>query len=307
MIQPGFFFYIKPPPGTMEHRAGYVNIIGKPNVGKSTLLNALLGEKLVIVNPKAQTTRHRILGILNGEDHQLILSDTPGILEPAYKLQESMMKAVDEALSDADVLLVMVELGETPDKSAELLRRAHRFKGPMLVLINKVDQGDEQSLDQAFERWYEAFPEAAVLPISALHGLHIQELRAKLIGMLPVHPPYFPKDELSDRNMRFFISELVREKILALYKQEIPYSAQVVVNSYEDGPELVKVQADVIVMRDSQKGIIIGRGGGALRQLGTEARKAIEKFVGRKVFLDLKVKVDEDWRGDDRKLRQYGY
>ncbi|MCL4283277.1 MAG: GTPase Era [Flavobacteriales bacterium] len=291
----------------MEHRAGYVNIIGKPNVGKSTLLNALLGEKLVIVNPKAQTTRHRILGILNGEDHQLILSDTPGILEPAYKLQESMMKAVDEALSDADVLLVMVELGETPDKSAELLRRAHRFKGPMLVLINKVDQGDEQSLDQAFERWHEAFPEAAVLPISALHGLHIQELRAKLIGMLPVHPPYFPKDELSDRNMRFFISELVREKILALYKQEIPYSAQVVVNSYEDGPELVKVQADVIVMRDSQKGIIIGRGGGALRQLGTEARKAIEKFVGRKVFLDLKVKVDEDWRGDDRKLRQYGY
>jgi len=291
----------------MAHRAGYVNIIGRPNVGKSTLLNALLGEKLVIVNAKAQTTRHRILGILNGEDHQLVLSDTPGILEPAYKLQESMMQAVDEALRDADVLLVMVELGETPEKSEELLRRARRFHGRMLVLINKVDLGDEEKLNDAFESWQTAFPDAIVLPISALHGLYVKELRAKLIDLLPEHPAYFPKDEMSDRDMRFFISEIIREKILGLYKQEIPYSAQVVVNSYEETPEIVKVQADVIVMRDSQKGIIIGRGGGALRQLGTEARKAIEKFVSNKVFLDLKVKVDEDWRGDDRKLRRYGY
>ncbi|MGB3868681.1 MAG: GTPase Era [Flavobacteriales bacterium] len=291
----------------MEHRAGYVNIIGRPNVGKSTLLNALLGEKLVIVTPKAQTTRHRILGILNGEDHQLILSDTPGILEPVYKLQESMMHAVDEALGDADVMLVMVELGETPAKSEELLRRARRFTGRTLVLINKVDLGDEEQLNTAFDEWHAAFPEAVVLPISALHGLHIKELRAKLIDMLPVHPPYFPKDEMSDRDMRFFISEMIREKILSIYKQEIPYSAQVVVNSYEESAEIVKIQADVIVMRDSQKGIIIGKGGGALRQLGTEARKAIEKFVSNKVFLDLKVKVDEGWRGDGRKLRQYGY
>jgi GTP-binding protein Era len=291
----------------MTHRAGYANIIGRPNVGKSTLLNALLGEKLVIVNPKAQTTRHRILGILNGEDHQLVLSDTPGILEPVYKLQESMMQAVDEALRDADVLIVMVEVGEMPEKAGELLRRARRFHGKTLVLINKVDLGDEEKLNIAFEAWQQAFPEAVVLPISALHGLHVKELRAKLIDLLPEHPPYFPKDEMSDRDMRFFISELIRERILSIYKQEIPYSAQVVVNTYEEAPEIVKVQADVIVMRESQKGIIIGRGGGALRQLGTEARKAIEKFVSNKVFLDLKVKVDEDWRGDDRKLRRYGY
>ena len=291
----------------MEHRAGYVNIIGRPNVGKSTLLNALLGEKLVIVNPKAQTTRHRILGILNGEDHQLILSDTPGILEPVYKLQESMMHAVDEALRDADVLIVMVELGETPEKSEELMRRARRFDGKTLVLINKVDLGDEGRLNAAFESWHGAFPDATVLPISALHGLYVKELRSKLIDLLPEHPPYFPKDEMSDRDMRFFISEMIREKILSIYKQEIPYSAQVVVNSYEESPEIVKIQADVFVMRDSQKGIIIGKGGGALRQLGTEARKAIEKFVNNKVFLDLKVKVDEDWRGDERKLRGYGY
>jgi GTP-binding protein Era len=291
----------------MEHRAGYVNIIGRPNVGKSTLLNALLGEKLVIVNPKAQTTRHRILGILNGDDHQLILSDTPGILEPAYRLQESMMHAVDEALRDADVLIVMVEAGETPEKAGELLRRAKRFKGNTLVLINKVDQCDEAGLNTAFDQWQAQFPDAPVLPISALHGLYIKELRDKLIGMLPVHPPYFPKDELSDRDMRFFVSELIREKILGIYKKEVPYSTQVVVNSFVEEAEITKIQADVVVMRDSQKGIIIGKGGGALRQLGTEARKAIEKFIGTKVFLDLKVKVDEDWRANDAKLRRYGY
>lgn len=291
----------------MEHRAGYVNIIGKPNVGKSTLLNALLGEDLVIVNAKAQTTRHRILGILNGDDHQLVLSDTPGILEPAYKLQESMMQAVDEALKDADVLLVMVEIGDRPATSEGLVARARRYKGPMVVLVNKVDQGDGQQLEEAVEQWHAAFPGAEVLPISALHGLHIGLLRTKLIRMLPEHPPYFPKDDLSDRDVRFFISEIIREKILRLYKQEIPYSCQVVVNSYEESPQLVKVQADVVVMREGQKGILIGKGGGALRQLGVEARKAIEKFISNKVFLDLKVRVDENWRGDDRKLRQYGY
>lgn len=291
----------------MDHRAGYVNIIGKPNVGKSTLLNALLGEKLVVENPKAQTTRHRILGILNGEDHQLILSDTPGILEPAYKLQESMMKAVDEALQDADVLLVMVELGETPENSGELLRRVARFNGKTLVLINKVDLGNEERLNEAFTAWHATMPDAEILPISALHGLHVKELREKLVGLLPEHPPFFPKDEMSDRDMRFFISEIIRGKILGIYKQEVPYSAQVVVNNYVEESEITKIQADIIVMRESQKGIIIGKGGGALRQLGTEARKAIEKFIKAKVFLDLKVKVDEDWRGDGAKLRRYGY
>ncbi|HEY0977406.1 MAG TPA: GTPase Era [Flavobacteriales bacterium] len=291
----------------MAHKAGYVNIIGRPNVGKSTLLNALLGEKLVIVNPKAQTTRHRILGILNGEDHQLVLSDTPGILEPQYKLHETMMHAVDEALRDADVLLVMVELGEPPAKAEDLVRRAERFDGPTIVLVNKMDQGDQDKLNAALQGWQEVFPKAKVVPISALHGFHVEELRQRLIELLPEHPPYFPKDEMSDRDMRFFVSEMIREKVLALYKQEIPYSTQVVVNSFEDTPEIVRIQADVIVMRESQKGIIIGRGGGALRQLGTESRKAIEKFTNNKVFLDLKVKVDEDWRGDQTKLRRYGY
>ena len=291
----------------MTHKAGYVNIIGHPNVGKSTLLNALLGEKLVIVNPKAQTTRHRILGILNGESHQLILSDTPGLLDPQYPLQKSMMRAVDEALNDADILIVLVELGEKPENAEAVVSRAERFSGPMLVLLNKMDKGNDAELVTALEAWEHVFPRAKVVPISALHGFNVDVLRERLIELLPEHPPYFPKDDMSDRDLRFFTSEMIREKVLALYKQEIPYSTQVVVNSYEEGEELVKIQADVIVMRESQKGIIIGRGGGALRQLGTEARKAIEKFCGTKVFLDLKVKVDPDWRDDKDKLKRYGY
>jgi len=291
----------------MTHKAGYVNIIGHPNVGKSTLLNALLGEKLVIVNPKAQTTRHRILGILNGENHQLILSDTPGILDPQYPLQKSMMRAVDEALNDADILIVLVELGEKPENAEAVVSRAARFSGPLLVLLNKMDKGTDAELVTALEAWEHVFPRAKVVPISALHGFNVDVLRERLIELLPEHPPYFPKDDMSDRDLRFFTSEMIREKVLALYKQEIPYSTQVVVNSYEEGEELVKIQADVIVMRESQKGIIIGRGGGALRQLGTEARKAIEKFCGTKVFLDLKVKVDPDWRDDKDKLKRYGY
>lgn len=291
----------------MAHKAGYVNIIGHPNVGKSTLLNALLGEKLVIVNPKAQTTRHRILGILNDEGHQLILSDTPGILDPQYPLQKSMMRAVDEALQDADVLLVMVELGEKPEKAEAVVQRAERFNGPLFVLVNKMDLGTDAELVTALEAWEHVFPKAKVVPIAALHGFNVDALRERLLEILPEHPPYFPKDDMSDRDLRFFTSEMIREKVLAIYKQEIPYSTQVVVNSYEEGEELVKIQADVIVMRESQKGIIIGKGGGALRQLGTEARKAIEKFCGTKVFLDLKVKVDPDWRDDTDKLKRYGY
>ncbi len=291
----------------MTHKAGYVNIIGHPNVGKSTLLNALLGEKLVIVNPKAQTTRHRILGILNGETHQLILSDTPGILDPQYPLQKSMMRAVDEALNDADILIVLVELGEKPENAEAVVKRAERFSGPLFVLLNKLDLGTDAQLVTAMEAWEHVFPKAKVVPISALHGFNVDALRERLVELLPEHPPYFPKDDMSDRDLRFFTSEMIREKVLALYKQEIPYSTQVVVNSYVEEPEIVKIQADVIVMRESQKGIIIGKGGGALRQLGTEARKAIEKFCGSKVFLDLKVKVDPDWRDDKDKLKGYGY
>jgi GTP-binding protein Era len=292
---------------TMAHKAGYVNIIGEPNVGKSTLLNALLGEQLVITNPKAQTTRHRILGIINGEDHQLILSDTPGILDPQYRMHQSMMRAVDEALIDADLLIVLVELGQRPEKAENVVKRAQRFKGPMLVLVNKVDAGTEDVIMEALHAWQNTFPEAKVVPLSALHGLNVNELRQYLIDHLPEHPPYFDKEDLSDRNMRFFVSEMIREKVLAFYKQEIPYSTEVVVNSFEEGEALTKIQADVIVMRESQKGIIIGQGGKALRKLGTEARIAIERFVGTKVFLDLRVKVDEDWREDERKLKRYGY
>ena len=291
----------------MAHKAGYVNIIGEPNTGKSTLLNALLGEELVIVNPKAQTTRHRLLGLLNGDDYLVVLSDTPGILDTQYPMQERMMDAVNESLSDADILIVMVELGQRPERSEEMLKRARWFKGPTVVLVNKVDTGDEEAILVALETWQKEFPEAKVVPISALHGLNVTELRTYLIEKLPEHPTYFPKDELSDRNMRFFVSEMIREKVLTIYKQEIPYSTQVVVNSYEEAPDIVRIQADVIVMRESQKGIIIGKGGDSLRRLGTYSRIAISKYIDRKVFLDLKVKVDPDWRGDADKLKKYGY
>ncbi|MFN3875279.1 MAG: GTPase Era [Flavobacteriales bacterium] len=291
----------------MPHKAGYANIIGAPNVGKSTLVNALVGEPLVIASPKAQTTRHRILGIVNGEDYQLVLSDTPGILEPKYKLQERMMRAVDEALADADILILMVEPGQLPGGSGSLLARARRFNGTRALLVNKADAAGEEELLAALEAWHAALPEAKVAPISALHGLNVPELKQWLIDRLPEHPPYFPKDDLSDRDMRFFAGELIRERILALYQQEIPYSAQVVVNSYSEAEALVRIQADVVVMRESQKAIVIGAGGRALRRLGTEARMALERFIGTKVFLDLKVKVDPGWREDERKLKRYGY
>lgn len=291
----------------MPHKAGYVNIIGLPNTGKSTLLNALLGEQLVIVNPKAQTTRHRILGILNGDDHQLVISDTPGILDPQYPLQASMMREVDEALKDADVLLVMTELGQKPENSEAVLKRAQRFKGPMMLLINKIDTGDQTAVAEALAAWQDVLPKARVAPISALHGFNVPELRQGLIDLLPEHEPYFPKDEMSDRDLRFFASEIIREQVLQHYRQEIPYSTQVVVTTFKEDEEPVRIEADVIVMRDSQKGIIIGPGGSALRTLGTGSRKAMEKWLGRNVFLRFHVKVDPDWRSDDSKLKRYGY
>lgn len=291
----------------MPHKAGYVNIIGLPNTGKSTLLNALLGEQLVIVNPKAQTTRHRILGILNGDDYQLVISDTPGILDPQYPLQASMMREVDEALKDADVLLVMTELGQKPENSEAVLKRAQRFKGPMMLLINKIDTGDQTAVAEAIATWQAALPAANVSPIAALHGFNVPELRQGLIDLLPEHDPYFPKDEMSDRDLRFFASEIIREQVLQHYRQEIPYSTQVVVTAFKEDEEPVRIEADVIVMRESQKGIIIGPGGSALRTLGTGSRKAMERWLGRKVFLRFHVKVDPDWRSDDNKLKRYGY
>ena len=291
----------------MSHRAGYVNIIGEPNTGKSTLLNALLGERLVIVNPKAQTTRHRILGILNGEDHQVVISDTPGILDPQYKLQETMMHAVEEALRDADVLLVMTELGRSPEKSELVLKRARRVDCPVIVLVNKIDQGDQAAVATALENWQAALPGAQVMPLAALHGFHVKELREKLVGLMPDHPAYFPKDELSDRDTRFFVAEIIREQVLEHYQQELPYSTQVVVTEFKEEPDIVRIMADVIVMRESQKGIILGKQGRALRTLGMGARMAIEKFLQRKVFLRFMVKVDPDWRDDGKRLDHYGY
>lgn len=291
----------------MPHRAGFVNIIGPPNVGKSTLLNALLGERLVITHPKAQTTRHRILGILNGEDHQVVLSDTPGVMDPKYELQEAMMHAVDQALSDADVLLVMTEVALRPDRAQGVVQRARKVKCPVLVLVNKVDTSDQAAVAAALEAWRAALPAAEVLPISALHGFHVKELRDKVIALLPEHPPYFPKDDLSDRDLRFFTSEIIREQVLEHYHQELPYSTEVVVTEFIEGEDLIRINADVIVMRESQKAIILGREGRSLRTLGTGARKAIEKFLGRKVFLRFAVKVDPDWRQDRRKLKGYGY
>lgn len=291
----------------MIHRAGFVNIIGPPNVGKSTLLNALLGERLVITHPKAQTTRHRILGILNGEDHQVVLSDTPGVLDPKYELQEAMMHAVDRSLTDADVLLVMTEVGLMPDRVPAVVQRAHGVTCPVLVLVNKMDTGDQAAVAEALEVWKVALPSAEILPVSALHGFHVKELRDRLIALLPEHPPYFPKDELSDRDLRFFTSEIIREQVLEHYHQELPYSTEVLVTEFKEEADIVRIHADVIVMRESQKAIILGREGRALRTLGTGARKAIEKFLGRKVFLRFTVKVDPNWREDRKKLKGYGY
>lgn len=291
----------------MAHKAGYVNIIGEPNTGKSTLVNALLGERLMAVNPKAQTTRHRILGLLNGEDHQVVLSDTPGILDPRYALQKTMMHAVDEALEDADVLLVMTHTERTPEQSAIVVQKAARVSCPVIVLVNKIDLADQARVGQVLAAWQRALPQAEVLPVSALHGFHIDELRERLIGMMPEHPAYFPKDELSDRDTRFFVSEIVREQVLQHYHQELPYSTQVVVTEFKEEAGLVRIVAEVIVMRESQKAIVLGREGRALRTLGTGARKAIERFLQRKVFLRFVVKVDPDWRDDGKRLAHYGY
>ena len=238
----------------MAHKAGFVNIIGEPNAGKSTLLNTLLGERLVITNPKEQTTRHRVHGIINGDDHQIVLSDTPGILDPAYKLQERMMSMVDEALKDADVLLVITDMDSSPERQDLVIARARKFKGPLLVLLNKIDQCDQARLEMRVEEWARFLPNAEILPISALHKGNTELLLPKLLQLVPESPPFFPKDDISDRSVRFFIAEIVRGKVLELYHQEIPYSVEVVVNAYDEAADPLRIQADIMVMRKSQKG-----------------------------------------------------
>ncbi len=290
-----------------QHRAGFVNIIGNPNVGKSTLMNALVGERLSIITSKAQTTRHRIHGIVNGEDFQIVYSDTPGILEPAYKMHEGMMQFVHTALNDADVLLLVVELGEQGFRNEAVLKRIQKSDTPVVLVINKIDLGNQEILEEKVDFWHGQFPEATILPVSALGKVNTEQVIKAILRMLPPSPPYFSKEELTDRPLRFFVSEIIREKIFLNYQKEVPYSCEVVIEAYEEGEKLDRIRAEIHVARNSQKGILIGHKGSMLKKTGTEARKEIEAFVGKKVFLDLHVKVSKDWRENERQLKRFGY
>ena len=291
----------------MAHKSGFVNIIGHPNVGKSTLMNMLMGEKLSIITPKAQTTRHRILGIMNGDDYQIVYSDTPGIVRPHYKLHESMMKFVNTALQDADVFIYMTEVGEN-SFDEEVIRKIKESGKPLLFLVNKVDTISPEEVDVKIRYWQEKFPEAKVLPISAKLNYNTDKITEEVLRLLPENEPYFPKDdELSDRPLRFFVSEMIREKIFMLYQQEIPYSAEVVVDAYKEKPDIVVISATIFVERDTQKAIILGHKGASIKKLGTLARKDIEAFIEKKVFLELSLKVSSDWREDANQLKRFGY
>lgn len=291
----------------MSHKSGFVNIIGSPNVGKSTLMNQLVGEKLSIITSKMQTTRHRIMGMVNEEDFQIVFSDTPGIIDPGYKLHESMMKFVTEALKDADVVMMVTDIYEDPKTIQERIDQVNKLKVPLILLINKIDQTDQISLETTVELWKKMLPKAQILPISALHNMSLQFIMPKLIEWLPVNPPYFDKDQLTNKNMRFFISEIIREKILLLYQKEVPYSCEVVVEEYKEEEKIIKIRSNIMVSRSSQKAIMIGHQGKKIKQLGIDARKDIEEFVMKQVHLELFVKVDKDWRDKDQKLKKYGY
>ena len=290
-----------------SHRSGFVNIIGNPNVGKSTLMNAMVGEKLCIVTAKAQTTRHRIMGIVNGKDWQIVYSDTPGILKPAYRLQEKMMDFVDSAIGDADVILYVTDTQETPDKNAAYIEKLRDLACPVIVVINKIDLSDQAKVTELMEWWNAQVPGALVIPASAREKFNLESILDAVVERLPLSPPWYDKDTFTDRNLRFFASEIVREQILLNYKEEIPYSCEVVVESFKEGEERYDISAIIYVMRESQKGIVIGRQGAALKRVGTEARKEMEDFFQKKVFLQLLVKVDPDWRASRRELRRFGY
>ncbi|MCB0402046.1 MAG: GTPase Era [Flavobacteriales bacterium] len=289
------------------HKAGFVNIIGAPNVGKSTLMNELVGERLSIITSKAQTTRHRILGIVNDEEHQIVFSDTPGIVDPAYKMHEGMMSFVKSAISDADVLLVMVEAQEKEFKDKEILARLQKTSTPIILLINKIDEVEQAFLEERVAYWKGQLPQAKIFPISALHRFNVDQVLLEIKALLPEFPPFYDKDALTDRPERFFVSEIIREKILLHYKKEIPYSCEVEVEEFKDEPNIVRIRAVIMVIRDSQKGIIIGHQGKGLKRVGTEARKDMEQFLGKKVFLELYVKVNKDWRNNEAQLKRFGY
>jgi len=293
------------------HRSGFVNIIGNPNVGKSTLMNALVGEKLCIVTAKAQTTRHRIMGIINGtegdDEYQIVFSDTPGILKPSYRLQENMMNFVDTALGDADVILYVTDTVEKADKNAEYVEKLQRIDCPVIVIINKIDLSTQEKLDELMDYWKQTLPKAIVIPASAQERFALGAILSAVQERLPECPPWYDKDAFTDRNLRFFASEIIREKILLNYKEEIPYSCEVVVEAFKEGAERYEISAIIYVMRDSQKGIVIGKGGSALKRVGTAARIEMEDFFQKKVFLQLFVKVDPDWRESRGELRKFGY
>ncbi|TVQ13320.1 MAG: GTPase Era [Bacteroidetes bacterium] len=290
----------------MMHKAGFVNILGKPNVGKSTLMNALLGENLSIITPKAQTTRHRILGIANEENYQIVFSDTPGIIKPGYKLQEYMMGFVHTAIEDADIFLLISQVDNDFDDET-ILEKLRKTEAPVLLLINKIDLATQDEVIAKCEQWKKDFPNFKVLPISALNNFNLDQLMDKIVEILPESPPYYSKDDLTDRPVRFFISEIVREKILMNYQKEIPYSVEVSVDSFKEEEKIIHIRCVIHVVRDSQKGILIGHQGKALKKIGTEARKDIEKFLGKHVFIDLHVKVSKNWRDNDMQLGRFGY
>lgn len=291
----------------IPHRSGFVNIIGNPNVGKSTLMNALVGEKLSIVTSKAQTTRHRIMGIVNGDHYQVVYSDTPGILKPNYKLQESMLNFVDEAIGDADVILYVTDIVETRDKNAEYVEKLNRVACPVIVVVNKIDVGEQEAVLQLAKEWKEMVPKADVFPASALEKFNLDNIFDRIVELLPVSPAWYDKETFTDRSMRFFASEIIREKILLNYSKEIPYCVEVVIEKFREGEERYDIDAVINVMRDSQKGIIIGHQGKALKKVATAARIDMEKFFEKKVFLQVFVKVEENWREDTRKLKKFGY
>ena len=291
-----------------SHKAGFVNIIGNPNVGKSTLMNELVGEKLSIITSKAQTTRHRIMGIVSGDDFQIVYSDTPGALTPHYKMQEGMMSFVNTALSDADILLYVVEIGESPTPEKNILyEKLTKNEAKLILIINTIDLSSNEELEQKTELWKAAFPNAIIIPVSALQKFNIKLLFDAIIKYLPNNPPFYDKTQLTDKPEKFFVSEIIREKILKFYQKEIPYSVEVIVNEFKDEETIIKIAAEIMVARESQKGIIIGHQGKAIKKLGTEARKDIEKFFGKKVFIELFVKVNKDWRDSEIQLRKYGY
>ena len=291
----------------MAHRSGFVNIIGNPNVGKSTLMNALVGEKLSIVTAKAQTTRHRIMGIVNGEDWQIVYSDTPGILKPGYRLQENMMKFVDGALGDADIILYVTDTVETADKNAEYIEKLGRIDCPVIIVLNKIDISSQDDVLKLMQYWKEQLPKALVIPVSAQERFNLDSVLEAVKERLPECPPWFDKDAFTDKNLRFFASEIIREKILLNYKEEIPYSCEVEIESFKEGEERYDISAVIYVMRDSQKGIIIGKKGAALKRTGTQARMEMEDFFQKKVFLSIYVKTAPDWRENRKELRKFGY